>query len=750
MSTYIPDLELEKKEILRKYKLLISGLYDKTTKEQRKIIRKAFILSVDAHQNMRRKSGEPYIYHPLAVATIVAQEIGLGTTSVVCALLHDVVEDTEIELSEIKDIFGETIANIIDGLTKIEDIEFDLNTSIQAENFRKILVSMGIDIRVILIKLADRLHNMRTLEFMSEEKRLKISSETSFFYVPIAHRLGFYKIKSELEDYAMKYTDTIAYNMISEKIKSTETEREVLIQEFVAPINQRLLQEGIKAEMSSRVKSIFSIQEKMKKKKVGFEEVYDVFAVRYVFDAEPKDENRICYAIADIVKKLYRNNPNRVRDFLTTPKPNGYQSLHVTVMSNSGKWIEVQIRSKRMDEIAENGFAAHFKYKEEQRTPDEYKNRVEDWLTKIKEILKSDDINALEFLNEIKLNLNVREITVFTPQGDMITLPVKATVLDFAYELHTKLGNQCIGAKVNYNIVPIDYILKTGDQIEIITSKKQKPSIDWFDMVITSRAKSCIKEAVRMEQKKQSEVGVAKLKELLEEMNLEPSQAIYKKLQSALKMKSQVDFWSFAAEGKLTKGRVKRILTNEKNSDLEEFQEKLRGIEDSNTESIESLINQELTANPEIFMIDDTFDKIQHMVAPCCKPIPGDQVVGFQMTDDVIFIHRTNCENAKEQMSKFGNRIIKAKWRKEQKIAFLSGIRIYGFDKKGLLKDIINVVTSQMDLNIRALNIETQGNVFTGSIMLYIQSVKALTELIEKLQAVDNIDSVERIGFDSE
>lgn len=748
MDTHTSPEYLETKEILRRYKELLSNMYDKTTKEQRKNIKKAFMMAENAHQNMRRKSGEPYIYHPLAVANIVAKELNLGTTSVVCALLHDVVEDTEIELSVIRDIFGETVATIIDGLTKIDDLQLANDTSIQAENFRKIFISMSNDVRVILIKLADRLHNMRTLEFMPEEKRLKISSETSYFYVPIAHRLGLYKIKSELEDCAMKYTDPIAYNQIATKIRSSETERQSMIEEFVEPINQRLVQEGIKAEMSSRIKSIYSIYEKMKKKKVQFEDIYDIFAVRYVFDSEPKDENRICYAIADIVKKLYHTNPTRERNFLTTPKSNGYQSLHVTAMSNSGKWIEVQIRSKRMDEIAENGFAAHYRYKEDHRNPDEYDNRVEDWLTKIKDILKSQDVSALDFLNEIKLNLNLKEIVIFTPKGDTRVLPSDSTVLDFAYELHTNIGNQCIGAKVNYNIVPVDYVLKNGDQVEVITSKKQKPKVQWLEFVKTSRAKESIKEAIRVEQKKSSRAGMQILQNILEELGFEYDSQTTGRLQSGLKIKSPIEFWSFVAQGKLTKERVRKILSNEKNSEVEVFQKKVS--DEITSKSLEDIINEELATNPEIFMLDDTSEKIRHVVAPCCKPLPGDPVVGFQMDNDVIVIHQTNCPKAIEQMSKFGNRIIKAKWRKEQKVAFLSGLRIYGFDKKGMIKDIVDVVSSQMDLNIRSFNIETQGNVFTGTIMLYIQNVKSLHELTEKLKKIDNVERVARIGFENE
>ena len=738
----------EKKEILKRYRILLSRMYDKTTKEERKKIRKAFMLAENAHHNMRRKSGEPYIFHPLDVAIIVANEINLGTTSVVCALLHDVVEDTAIGLNEIKDIFGEKVSNIIDGLTKINDLTYDNDTSIQAENFKKIFISMITDIRVILIKLADRLHNMRTLEYMPEEKRLKISSETLFFFVPIAHRLGLYSMKSELEDCAMRYTDPIAYKQIFQKIESSTEARETLIKEFIAPINKRLMQEGIKAEMSSRVKSIYSIYEKMKNKKVPFEDVYDIFAIRYVFDAEPKDENKICYAIADIVRKLYYTNPSRERDFLSNPKPNGYQSLHVTAMSSSGKWIEVQIRSKRMDEIAENGLAAHFKYKEDRKNPEEYDNKVEEWLTKIKDVLKSDDVSALDFLHEIKLNLNLKEIVTFTPKGDSKTLPFNATVLDFAYELHTNIGNKCIGAKVNYNIVPTDYVLNNGDQVEIITSKKQFPKIDWLEICITSKAKESIKEALRAEQKKLTANGMKILKEMMDEIGIEDNTANRKAIQSGLKISSVIEFWSFVAQGKLTKERIKKILSNNKNSEVGVFQKKV--VEEKDSKTLEALINEELATNPEIFMLDDTSDRIRHVVADCCKPLPGDPVVGFQLDSDVITIHRTSCPNAMQQMAEFGNRIIKAKWHKEQKIAFLSGIKIYGFDRKGMIKEIIDVITSQMELNIRSLNVETQGYVFTGTIMLYIQNVKSLDMLIEKLKQIEHIENVVRIGYENE
>ncbi len=745
--SYLPDPILEKKTILSKYKDLLSYLYDKTSVAQRQNIRKAFVLAVNAHKDMRRRTGEPYIYHPIEVARIVSQEINLGTTSVICSLLHDVVEDTDYTLQDIEDMFGEKVAIIIDGLTKIDDLVMnDEDISIQAENFKKIFLSMSEDVRVILIKLADRLHNMRTLDAMPLEKQWKIASETAYFYAPIAHRLGLYSIKSELEDFAMQYTDPIAYHTISEKLKKSEFERKTLIDDFVKPIEQELIKKDIHAEISSRTKSIFSIYQKMKRKKIDFDDIYDIFAVRFVFESDIDDEKPICWAIYTAVTNLYKTNSSRERNFLTNPKPNGYQALHVTAMSNSGKWIEVQIRSKRMDEIAERGFAAHYRYKEENKTPKDYENRVEDWLIKIRDILKSEDTNALDFLSEIKLNLDLKEVIVFTPKGDMKVLPSGSTVLDFAYELHSELGDSCIGAKVNFNIVPISQVLRNGDQVEIITSKKQKPKPEWLEFVKTSRAKEAIKSSVKVEQRKYYEKGVESLKVIFKENKIKNNSQNVKKLQNALEIKSTIEFWNFIAKGKLSNNKVKKIFFNEDKSDLEEFQKKITAKPEET--SLEQLIDEELQINPEIFMLDESFDKIRHIqISDCCQPIPGDQVVGFQVSKDLIEVHRINCTYAIEQMSKYGNRIIKARWRKEQNIAFLSGIRIVGFDKIGILKDIIDMISSQFELNIKSINIETKRNVFTGTMMLYIENVQILDKLIEQIATIDNIEKVSRIGF---
>ena len=748
MEPYIPDAELERKTILNKYRELLNLIWDKTTLQQRNSIHKAMALAVKAHKDMRRKSGEPYIYHPLAVAKIVVKDINLGTTSVVCALLHDVVEDTDYTLEDINEMFGDKVARIIDGLTKIENLPFSQNESIQAETFKKICLSMSEDVRVILIKLADRLHNMRTLDAMPPEKQWKISSETTYFYVPIAHRLGLYNIKSELEDYAMRYTDPNNYRMIYNKLKDTEKNRETLIKDFITPIEEQLKAEGIEATVSGRTKSICSIFQKMERQKCDFEGVYDVFAVRFVFEAEPQDEIKRCWDIFRIVSKIYpHNKPDRIRDFLSNPKPNGYQALHTTVMSKSGKWIEVQIRSHSMDEIAERGIAAHYKYKEADRTPQEYDNRVEEWLTKIREILKSDDSTALDFLNEIKLNLGLKEVFVFTPKGDMRTLPAGSTVLDFAYDLHSNLGNKCLGGKVNAEIVPRNYVLKNGDQLEIITSKNQYPTVEWFDFVKTTRAKECIKEAIRLEQKKYKEEGERILNNYFQELGFECNDANKGKVRAATKIRSEYEFYKYIASGKMSKERIQQIISDAKNKNLESFQ---RNISDElSKKSLDKLLDEELEKNPEIFMLDESSsEKIKHIIAPCCKPIPGDQVVGFQISSDEIIVHRTNCPEAIEQMSKFGNRIIKAKWRKDQEITFLSGVRMEGFDRKGMIKEIIDIISVQHNLNIRSLNIASKNGVFTGELMLYIENAKSLNELIEQLHKIDNLEKIQRVGFD--
>lgn len=749
MSEYVPNEVLENKTIVHKYRELLTVLWPKTNAEERKNIRKAFVLATNAHNGTRRKSGEPYIYHPIAVALICCKEINLGATSVICALLHDVVEDTDYTLEDIRELFGDVVAEIIDGLTKIDDLVFDNKSqSIQAENFKKIFLSMSKDIRVILIKLADRLHNMRTLDAMPPEKQLKIASETSYFYVPFAHRLGLYTIKSELEDYAMKYTDPVDYYSIANKLKETDEERQQLIAEFVKPIQESLVENGIKATMSSRTKSVYSIYQKILNKNVKFEDIYDIFAVRFVFDSPVEQEFEICWKIYKIVCLLYPTNPSRDRNFLTHPKPNGYQSLHLTAMSKAGKWVEVQIRSKRMDEIAEKGLAAHYKYKEDgAATADsDMDNRLEDWLMKTREILKSQDSDALEFLNEVRLNLGLKEIYVFTPKGDMRTLPAGSTVLDLAYQLHTNLGDHCIGAKVNYNIVPFDRVLSNGDQVEIITSKKQIPKPEWLNVVHTARARRSIRDFLRSEQTNINAAGEELLQSYFKEFDVEYTPENVEKIETATLTKSRDEFWNSIVTHKISKNKIRKILAMKQPKELAEFQKKIE--EEIANKSLDELIDEQFTTTPTAFLLDNDYERIKYVLADCCNPIPGDHVVGFQVADDKIVIHQTSCPNAIEQMSKFGKRIIKTKWRKGQNIAFLSGIRFSGFDRKGMLMEIIEIVSSQMDLNMRSIHIEAKNNVFSGTMMFYIQSVRALTDLIEKLRGIDQLETVERIGYD--
>ncbi|MCL2434550.1 MAG: RelA/SpoT family protein [Lentimicrobiaceae bacterium] len=746
MEIYIPNLTLERKIILKKYKELLHLLPPKASKKQRNLFHKAFALAVDAHKDMRRKSGEPYIYHPIAVAQVVGKEINLGVTSMIAALLHDVVEDTDYTLKDVKDMFGETVAKIVDGLTKIEDIVIDGDQSVQAENFKKILLSTVEDVRVILIKLADRLHNMRTLGSLPQEKQWKISSETSFFFVPIAHRLGLYSIKSELEDLAMKYNDPVEYNKISHALETTAQERNTLIEDFTKPIVEKLKETGIEAKVSSRSKSIYSIHQKMIRKKINFEDIYDIFAVRFVFDSPPEEEKIICWRIHTIITELYKSNQARERNFITNPKSNGYQSLHITAMSKTGKWVEVQIRSQRMDEIAEKGVAAHFKYKEESKSPQEYENRVEEWLEKIRSMLKSEDTTALEFLNEVKLNLNLKEVIVFTPAGERKVLPAGATVLDFAYDLHTNLGNHCIGAKVNYNIVPIDYVLRNGDQLQIITSKKQSPKPEWINYVKTAHSREKIKEAFREEHKKKEEKGKKILAEIFDSLKIEHNASNVGRVQADARILSPYEFWNHIAEGTITKDRIRKIFRRKTSSKsaMDDFRKKIA--DQSRDKEIDTLIDEQLEKKPEVFLLDETSDVIRYVLAECCNPIPGDQVMGFQITNDTIEVHQTQCPYAIEQMSKFGNRIIKAKWRKESNVAFLSGILISGFDRKGIIKEIIDVISSQMELNIKSLDFWTKSNTFTGKLMIYIQNVKALNELIENLIKIDQVEKVERIA----
>ncbi|TVQ92058.1 MAG: bifunctional (p)ppGpp synthetase/guanosine-3',5'-bis(diphosphate) 3'-pyrophosphohydrolase [Bacteroidetes bacterium] len=736
--------EQERREILKQYRALLSSCRPTTTTEDRKKIRQAFNFALTAHKDHRRKSGEPYVLHPIAVGQIAVQEIGLGATSVVCALLHDVVEDTDYTLSDIHDYFGEEVARVIDGLTKISDI-FDQTTSVQAENFRKMLLTLSDDVRVILIKLADRLHNMRTLDSLPPKKQLKIANETLYLFAPLAHRLGFHAIKSELEDLALKYTDSDIFNSISQKLVDSEEERNRFIANFTYPIRKALNEQGLNYKILGRTKSISSIWGKMKKQEVPFDEVFDIFAIRVIIDTPERREKADCWRAYSIVTDIYRPNPDRLRDWISTPKANGYESLHTTVMSRQGKWVEVQIRSKRMDEVAEKGYAAHWKYKESKTG----ESGIDKWLNRIREILKTSEKDALDFIEDFKLNLFSDEIFVFTPKGELRTLPIGSTALDFAYSIHSKVGDQCLGAKVNHKLVPLSHPLKSGDQIEIITSVKQKPKPDWLNYATTARAKGKIKSALKEERKKIAEDGKEKLDRKLKQLKIDNTPENIQKLVNYFKMQAPIDLYYDFAIDKLDIKDLKNYLSDQDKGGIFSIL-KNPFAKGAKSEALEKEgidpIRQKLKEKPDTLLIGDGLEALDYTLSPCCNPIPGDDVFGFVTINEGIKIHRNNCPNAVQLMSKFAYRIIKAKWYTGKSIAFLSGIKIRGIDDMGILNNLTNLISSEYNLNIRSINIDSNAGTFEGTVMIYVNDTQHLNNLIGKIKKIKGVKQVSRIG----
>ncbi|SFV29435.1 GTP pyrophosphokinase [Thermoflavifilum thermophilum] len=735
---YVPDEEKEKKEIVRQYRALLRALKTKLKKGDKELVRRAFEMAAEAHRDMRRKSGEPYILHPLAVALITVEEIGLGVTSAICALLHDTVEDTEITLQDIEREFGSQCARIIDGLTKLSNIEESGNTTKQAENFRKILLTLAEDPRVILIKLADRLHNMRTLDSMSREKQLKIASETTFIYAPLAHRLGLYNIKLEMEDLAMKYTEPEAYFSIAQKLQETRRERTRYINEFIKPIREKLQQEGFDFEIFGRPKTIHSIWQKMRKKNVSFEEVYDLFAIRIILNSPPEREKADCWRVYSIITDFYMPNTERLRDWISNPKSNGYEALHITVMGPGGRWVEVQIRSRRMNEIAEKGLAAHWKYKEGTSS----ESRFDEWLRQIRELLNQTNSNTLDFLQDFKLNLFSEEIYVYTPKGDVKVLPAGATALDFAYTIHTDIGNRCIGAKVNYKLVPISHKLRSGDQVEIITSQKQKPTEDWLNFVVTAKAKSAIKDALKEEKRKVAMDGKAMLEKKLAAMGVPASQENLNELMQYFHQTALLDFYYQIAIKAIDLKELKHFTVNGERLELPrppapEIQEK-----ESHGDISKHLPRKN---EAELIIFGESSDKIAYKLANCCKPIPGDDVFGIITATEGLKIHRTNCPNAPQLLANYAHRIVKTKWAKNKEISFLTGLRIVGMDDVGVIHKITNVISGEMKINISALTIESQGGVFEGIIKVFVHDKEELDELVERLKKLDGIESVTRL-----
>lgn len=726
------DLEAERKEILRRYKLLIKACKRNLEKGDKEIIRKAFEVAVEAHKEMRRKSGEPYIYHPIAVAQICAEEIGLGSLGIVCALLHDTVEDTDLTLDDVRGLFGEKVAQIIDGLTKISGV-IDNTSSIQAENFRKVLLTMSEDIRVILIKLADRLHNMRTLEHMKRDKQIKIASETLFLYAPLAHRLGLNAIKVELENLGLKYTDAESYNEIEFKLKESEPERKKFIQKFIEPLKEILNEQGFTFKIFGRPKSIFGIYNKIKTKHVSFEEIYDLFAIRIVIDTPFEKEKSDCWKVYSIITDFYHPSPERLRDWISTPKSNGYESLHTTVMGPQGKWVEVQIRTTRMDDLAENGYAAHWKYKD---SAAEKESKLENWLQRIREMLENPDPNALEFIDDFKLNLFSDEMFVFTPKGDMKTLPVGSTALDFAFEIHTKVGEHCIGAKVNHKLVPLSYELTSGDQVEILTSSKQAPKDDWLSFVSTAKAKSKIKNSLKDQRKKTAEKGKEIIEKKFDKLKLPFSTSTVNEFCSFLKLPSSQELFYRGALGNVDVQEIK---------DFIKFREHpVKRRKKPEAPKLEQLVTS-ARGKTDMLVIGDDLQKLDYNLAPCCNPIPGDDVFGFITVGEGIKIHRVNCPNAIKLLSNYAYRVVKAKWVNDQLISFLAGLKITGTDELGIVNNLTKVISNENNVNMRSINFDTDDGMFEGTIMVYVHDTKHLNHLIANLKKVKGVSRVERI-----
>lgn len=732
------DLEKERIEILNAFKGLLRATKNRS-REDTKMIRKAFDVAVDAHKEMRRKSGEPYIYHPIAVARICAEEMGLGATAITCALLHDTVEDTHITLQDVEDLFGPKVRLIIDGLTKIPEV-FDENASIQAENFRKMILTISDDIRVVLIKLADRLHNMRTLGSMRADKQLKIASETKFLYAPLAHRLGLYSVKGELEDLALLYSEPEVYNTIEASLKSTQEVRTRFIRRFMQPIKEALQHENYHFDIKARTKSIASIGRKMHDKDIPFEEVFDVFAIRIIVDSKPEMEKSDCWKIYSIVTDFYQPSPERLRDWISTPRANGYESLHTTVMSLQGKWVEVQIRSKRMDEIAEKGLAAHYKYKESNSE----ESKFDRWIAEIRDLLENPDVSALDFINEFKANLFADEIYVFTPKGELRVLPTGATILDFAYDIHTDIGNKCIGAKVNNRLVPLSYQLLNGDQLEIITSSKQKPHEEWLRFVVSARAKQKIKNSLNEERKTIALDGKEILTRKFKQYNVRFTPENISFLENFFGLPTSTELYFRIAKGKIDLSQIRYIQIENGilHSEKKGLQQKM--------DRHEKDVYPKIDTKQDTIIIGEDFKNIQYQMARCCNPIPGDEVFGFITINEGIKIHRTNCPNAENLLSKMNFRSVKARWQSIVLQERIASIRITGIDNLGLVNRLTEIISKEHNVNMKSISFETEDGIFEGRIKVLVIDTHDLELLMRKFEGVEGVQRVQRWDKDEE
>lgn len=734
MSTDIQEQQ-ENKEITKRYKALLRSMSDRADNDDKKLIRKAFNLARDAHAEVRRKSGEPYIFHPLEVATIVSREIGLGPVSVAAALIHDVVEDSDYTLEDIERLFGEEIARIIDGLTKISGV-FDQNISMQAENFRKMLLTISDDIRVIIIKLADRLHNMRTMESMPQHKQLKIASETLYLYAPLAHRIGLYNIKTELEDLSLKYTEPEVYRDIVLKLKSSKAGEIKYLKKFSSKIKEELKKEGFEFTMKERTKSIYSIRKKMINQGVSFDEIYDKFAIRIILDSPPSREKADAWRVYSIVTDFYRPNPDRLRDWISAPKSNGYESLHTTVMGPEGHWVEVQIRSKRMDEVAEKGYAAHWKYKEDASGA----NKLDLWIAKIREMLENNAGSALEFVNDFKLNLFGEEIYVFTPKGDLKILPASATPLDFSFDIHTDVGLKTLGAKVNGRLVPLNYKLRSGDQIEIITSLKQKPKEDWLNYVVTAKAKSNIKSALKTERKEIAAEGKIILKRKLNYIKVKPSENLIHEMVKYFQLKNSTELYYRVGMKIIDNAQIKEFMRDQSQGFYTYLKKRIMGKAKKDVKKATEKEHHE--RNILVFGNEET--KLDYKLAKCCNPIPGDDVFGYITTNEGIKVHRNNCPNAIYLQSNHAGRLIKAKWVSSEQSEYTSVLVIRGIDTVGLVNKVTQIISNDLNVNIRSINIAGDEGVFEGLITVVVKDKIHLSKIMEKLKLIEGVTSVDR------
>jgi len=729
-------IEEENKLIAKQYKELLRISYQTLSDEDKKLIRSAFEIAVDAHKEQRRKSGEAYIFHPIAVAKIVASEIGLDAVSIASALLHDVVEDTDYTLDDIDRMFGETVARIVDGLTKISHLKKDMNISQQAENFRKMLLTLNDDVRVIIIKIADRYHNMLTMDAMPEHKQVKISSETLYIYAPLAHRIGLYNIKTELEDLSLKYTEPEVYNAIKSKIEDSKEEQQAYIDSFAEVIDNSLKKEGLNYSIKGRMKSIFSMRRKMKAQNVSYEEIYDKFAIRIIYKSDAQNEKFLAWKIYSIVTDHFTPNPVRLRDWISSPKSTGYEALHITVMGPEGKWVEVQIRSERMHEIAEKGYAAHFKYKH----GNQKEQGIEVWLNKLQEALENANTNAVDFVEEFKLNLYSKEIFVFTPKGELKSLPKGATPLDFAFSIHTEVGMRTRGAKVNGKLVPLNTTLNSGDRLEIITSNQAKPNQNWLDYATTARARSKIKSVLREEKKSIAEEGKETLRRKLKSQKINLNEDSVNKMVTFFKLKTSLDLFYRVGMGSIDNQMLKDFASNYNNAFISFFKNKIR-----RTPAPEDINKEEITSKYDMLVFGKEEEKLDYKLSQCCNPIPGDEVFGFVSVSEGIKVHKKNCPNAISLQSNYAYRIISAKWVDSTQEEFKVDIQLTGIDNLGLVSEITEVISGNMHVNMRNLNFSTDGGTFTGRITVVVKNNHILQKLIDNLKQINGIDKVGRL-----